>query len=90
MMEMILSIMFMVLRQKWIIILSKCQCQCATLRKKCPNTEFFLVHIQSEYGKILTRKNSVFGHFSHSANSPFIFLIAAKEKEKFLGEALFL
>ena len=28
-----------------------------------PNTEFFLVRIQSECGKIRTRKNSVFGHF---------------------------
>ena len=67
------------------------------LREKCPNTEFFLVHIfphsdvfspnagkygpektpyleryevslriQSDCGKIRTRKNSVFGHFSHS------------------------
>ena len=39
-----------------------------TLREKCPNTEFFLVLIfQSEYGKIRTRKNSVFAHFSNSA-----------------------
>ena len=54
------------------------------LRKKCPNTEFFLVRIytgvfgqnteiyfvnlriQSKYGKIRTRKNSVFEHFSRS------------------------
>ena len=28
---------------------------------------FFLVRIQSECGKIRTRKNSVFGHFSRSA-----------------------
>ena len=28
------------------------------------NTEFFLVRIQSEYRKILTRKNSFFGRFS--------------------------
>ena len=28
-----------------------------TLREKCPNPEFFLVRIQSESGKILTRKN---------------------------------
>ena len=33
-------------------------------REKCPNTEFFLVRIQSECGKIWTRKNSIFGHFS--------------------------
>ena len=37
------------------------------LREKCPNTEFFLVRTQSEYGKIRTRKNPVFGHFSRSA-----------------------
>ena len=35
-----------------------------TLNEKCPNTEFFLVRIQTEYGKIRTRKNSVFGNFS--------------------------
>ena len=35
--------------------------------KKCPNTELFLVRIHSECGKIRTRKNSVFGHFSPSA-----------------------
>ena len=55
-----------------------------TLREKCPNTELFLIHIfphsdwigrdlrslriQSECGKIRTRNNSVFGHFSHSAS----------------------
>ena len=40
-----------------------------TLREKCPNTEFFLSHIRTEYGeygKIRTRKDSVFGHFSGS------------------------
>ena len=35
-------------------------------REKCPNTEFFLVCIQPDYGKIRTRKNYVFGHFSRS------------------------
>ena len=35
------------------------------LPEKCPNTEFF----QSEYRKTRTRKNSVFGHFSHSASN---------------------
>ena len=34
-----------------------------SLRKKCPNTEFFLVRIQSVYKKIRTKKISVFGHF---------------------------
>ena len=38
-----------------------------TLRGKCPNTEFFLVRSQSECGKRLTRKKSVFGHFSSDA-----------------------
>ena len=30
------------------------------------NTEFFLARIQSKCGKIRTRKNSIFGHFSSS------------------------
>ena len=38
-----------------------------TLREKCPNTEFILVHIQSECGKIWIRNNSVFGQFLHNA-----------------------
>ena len=37
-----------------------------SLREKCPNTDFFLVHNQSKCGKIRTRKNSGFGHFSSS------------------------
>ena len=47
------------------------------LREKCPNTEFLLdciflhldwirVYIQSKCGKMRTRKNSVFEHFSRS------------------------
>ena len=39
-----------------------------TLREKCPNTEFFLVRIQPKYGKVRTRKNSLFGHFLLSVN----------------------
>ena len=45
-----------------------------TLREKCPNTEFFTeryfvsLRIQSECGKIRTRKDSVFGHISHRVN----------------------
>ena len=54
------------------------------LRKKCPNTEFFLfrfshiwtesgdlqnLHIQFSDGKIWAKINSTFGHFSHSENS---------------------
>ena len=31
-----------------------------------PNTELFLIRIQSEYEKTRTRNNSVFGHFSRS------------------------
>ena len=37
-----------------------------TLPEKCPNTELFLVRIQSVCGKIWTRNNLVFGHFSCS------------------------
>ena len=54
-----------------------------TLCEKCPNTEFFfwsvfsrirteygeILCIQSEYEKIRTRKNSVFGYFSRSVTS---------------------
>ena len=35
-----------------------------TLHEKCPNTEFFLVRFFR--GKIRTRRNFVFGHFSRS------------------------
>ena len=41
-------------------------CLKGSLREKCPNTEFFLVRIQSECEKIRTWKNSVFGHFLRS------------------------
>ena len=40
-----------------------------TLREKCPNAEFscsVFSCIRTEYGKIRTRNNSVFGHFSSS------------------------
>ena len=37
-----------------------------SLREKCPNMELFLVRVQSEYRKIRTRNNSVFGQFSRS------------------------
>ena len=43
-----------------------------TLREKCPNTEFFwslFARIRTEYGKIWTRKNSVFGHSLRSVKS---------------------
>ena len=49
---------------------------CVARRGKCPNTEFFLVRIPSECGKIWTRKNSVFGHFSRNVDdSDFSFLL---------------
>ena len=37
-------------------------CLFPSLRGKCPNTEFFLVRIQPNRGKIRNRKNSIFGH----------------------------
>ena len=36
------------------------------MSEEYPDTEFFLVCIQSECGKIWTSNNSVFGYFSHS------------------------
>ena len=58
-----------------------------TLREKCPNTEFFLIRIllysdwiriesvnlriHSEYRKMRTRKNSLYGHFSGSVTFRF-------------------
>ena len=42
-------------------------CVTITLREKCPNTAFFLVRVECGVGEIRTRKNSVFGHFSHRA-----------------------
>ena len=44
----------------------------STLREKYPNTELFLVRIQSEYKKIRTRNNSVFGHFSRSGTCVYL------------------
>ena len=35
-------------------------------REKCPNTLQVSLRIQSECGKLRTRKDSVFGHFSRS------------------------
>ena len=37
-----------------------------SLREKCLNTEFFLLHIQAKYRKIRTRKKYVLGHSSRS------------------------
>ena len=48
------------------------------LSEKCPNAEFFLVYIsriQSECGKMQTRKNSVFGYFPHNETLTFKWLI---------------
>ena len=41
------------------------------LREKCLNTEFFLVRIYpySDYSKLRTEKNSVFGHFTQCKTS---------------------
>ena len=50
-----------------------------SLRKKCSNTELFLVRIQSECGKIRTRKNSLFGRFSRSGRFSKISLFLQKE-----------
>ena len=36
------------------------------LLEKCPNMELFLVRIHSEYRKIWTKNNSIFGRFSRS------------------------
>ena len=47
----------------------------SSLREKCPNAEFFwsvFSCIRTEYRKIPTRKNSVFGHFSRSAYFDYI------------------
>ena len=41
----------------------------SAMREKCPNTEFLLVQIQTEYRKIWTRKNSIFGHVLRSAEN---------------------
>ena len=57
----------------------------SSLREKCPNTEFFLVRIQPECGKIRTRKNSVFGHFSHSA---YVYIKKSLMKAFFLNAAI--
>ena len=62
-------------RVKRLIFMFSYETLTRALCEKCPNTEFFLVFIfphsvslciQSEYRKIRTRKNSVFGHFSRS------------------------
>ena len=50
-----------------------------TLREKCANTEFFLVRIQSEYRKLRTRKNSIFGHFSRSVNIGVLIISGVKK-----------
>ena len=56
----------------------------SALHEKCPNPEFFLVHIflylenlhiQSKYRKIQTRSNSLFGHFSRSADPNLYFYL---------------
>ena len=62
-----------------------------SLREKCTNTKYFLVCIfpysdvkgvnlliQSEYGNIRTRKNSVSEHFSRSVSVVLFFFISLK------------
>ena len=47
------------------------------LREKCPKRSFFwsvFSFIRTEYRKIRTRKNSVFGHFSRSVGDNFVLL----------------
>ena len=41
-------------------------------REKRPNTEFLMVRIFPDLEWIWTRKNSVFGHFSHSVHGSFL------------------
>ena len=71
-----------------------------SLCKKCPYTEFFLVRIfpyfgwieiysvniriQSEYGKIRTRKNSISGHFSRSVWIVFTVIFKALDELIFI------
>ena len=53
-----------------------------TLRKKCLTMDHFwsvISRIRTEYGKIRTRNNSVFGHFSHSD----IFILSFQKLQKF-------
>ena len=45
-----------------------------SLREKRANVKFFLVRIQSEYRKSLTRKNSIFGQFSCSVCVSYFFI----------------
>ena len=46
--------------------------------KKCPNKEFFLVRIWTDYGKMLTRKKSVFRHFSPNVSSLSLLIVCNK------------
>ena len=62
-----------------------------SLREKCLNTELFLVHISciwTEYSKIRTRNNSVFGKFSRSATvarNPSLFIWKSSNNSYFLS-----
>ena len=56
------SVIMLHFRLEWFCL------QNVTLREKCPNTELFLVRIQSECEKTRTRNNSIFGHFSRSVH----------------------
>ena len=51
-----------------------------TLREKCPNTEFFLVRIQSECEKIRTRKTPYLDTF-HAVMIEKFFIISEEFEE---------
>ena len=63
------------------------------MRKKCSNTEFFLVCIQSKYKKTRIRKSSVCGHSVFSPNTgkygpekaPYVNIFQAVANLEFLG-----
>ena len=61
------------------------------LGEKCPNTEFFLVRIfffRTEYRKIQTRNNSVFGHFLRSEKLSYLdrnLLYLSKKRKQILA-----
>ena len=73
---------FLKFLNKTVILQSTCECpvlklaQDISLREKCPNAELFVVRIQSEYRKIRTRNNSVFGHFSRSVSNSKIYCVS--------------
>ena len=59
-----------------------------TVRENCPSAELFLARIQSEYRKIRTRSNSVFGHFSRNDKIGNNTQLQEKSNEKYLTEEI--